>query len=168
MDGFFRKVINVYDDTLFFGDPMKKRKILFAIGITIIIISSIAVSQNRKFKNATQVKIFEMIGLTEVDFSTIVVKESFENEPHGEMEISIIKNQDKKIKEQLEKYMGETFDTEYAFRVNKNQVLWKNVESKTVLHVYQQFMEGQRAKTVEVYAFLCEDGIGQKYLYIFY
>lgn len=145
---------------------MKKHKVLCVAGCLLLVL--IVILQNWSEKDTVQTQILDFFDLTTQEVLYAAVHEEGGNEAHGELKIKVENGRQFGIQEELEKNMGEMFETEYALRMIRDRTMADQVTSEKLLHVYHHFLEGQRAKTVEVYAFLCEDRKGTVYIYLYY
>ena len=69
------------------------------------------------------------------------------------------------LKENLNQYsLGEI----ELFCNFKRDDIWLDLKEKEILNFYHQFREGNKAKTIEIRAFIATDSTGEYYFYIFY
>ena len=69
------------------------------------------------------------------------------------------------LKEKLNQYSLEEIELFCNF---KRDDIWLDLKEKEILNFYHQFMEGNKAKTIEIRAFIATDSTGEYYFYIFY
>lgn len=73
------------------------------------------------------------------------------------------------LKTELEENLNQYSLEEIELFCNlKRDDIWLDLKEKEILYFYHQFREGNRAKTIEITAFIATDSTGKYYFYIFY
>ncbi len=77
-------------------------------------------------------------------------------------------------KQELEKLKMELEETLWQYgldevgKISDFNDIWSDLKEKEMLNYYEQFREGNKAKTIIIWAFIATDSTGEYYFYIFY
>ena len=90
-------------------------------------------------------------------------------EEHIKAKFSVAEQALEKLERELEEALGEYDLAEIEEVCNfKRDDIWLDLKEKEILKFYNQFREGNKAKTIIITAFIATDSTGEYYFYIFY
>lgn len=90
-------------------------------------------------------------------------------EEHVNAKFSVTEQELEKLKTDLEENLNpyglEEIEEIGIFKMDD---IWSDLKGKEILNYYEQFREGNKAKTIIITAFIATDSTGEYYFYIFY
>ncbi len=156
-----------------------KKKVNMKYMIIIIVILSMVLGgfiiwkiDNKKRKNKDPRECVERKLDIELGEGVVLVEgEAYDEygEEYVDAKFSVDKQELEKLERDLEESLWEYGLEEIEESCNfKRDDIWLDLKEKEILKFYNQFREGNRAKTIEITAFIATDSTGEYYFYIFY